>query len=414
MCSTDGPGADEERLHALTDAELLAEVAALVAEQNWVAARLTAAVRVADARQAAEHDGLKTMQSWLRTHCGMKRPAASALVHRGRALDLLPATGAAFAAGAIGADHVTEIARITAPQHVAAAAEQGVDLAAVDAALATIATGRPFQALAEAVADYLARLDPDGPEPDPARQRALTIARHPDGTVTMHAELDSVGGEKVTAVLESMAAASRCAADDRTAAQRRADALVQWADNTLAAGQVPTLRTRRSQIAAVVGVDALVDPATGKTAARTGFGATLSAARARWLACDSTVARVVMGTDGEPLDRGREVRIVPAPLRHLLDLRDAGCVFAGCDAPYWWCEAHHILHWAFGGETEPDNLGLLCERHHGKVHHGFRIERDPGGAWHTYRPDGTELLLHREDLLTGKAPSKGQDLLVPA
>jgi hypothetical protein len=27
-----------------------------------------------------------------------------------------------------------------------------------------------------------------------------------------------------------------------------------------------------------------------------------------------------------------------------------------------------------------------------KVHHGFRIERDPGGRWHTYRPDGTEIL----------------------
>src|SRR4051812_30447482 len=30
---------------------------------------------------------------------------------------------------------------------------------------------------------------------------------------------------------------------------------------------------------------------------------------------------------------------------------------------------------------------------HTKVHHGFRIERDPGGRWHTYRPDGTEILI---------------------
>jgi hypothetical protein len=45
-----------------------------------------------------------------------------------------------------------------------------------------------------------------------------------------------------------------------------------------------------------------------------------------------------------------------------------------------------------GGETSLDNSGLLCERHHTKVHHGFRIVRDPDGRWHTYRPDGTEIL----------------------
>ena len=46
-----------------------------------------------------------------------------------------------------------------------------------------------------------------------------------------------------------------------------------------------------------------------------------------------------------------------------------------------------------GGETSVANSGLVCERHHTKVHHGFRIERDPGGRWHTYRPDGTEILI---------------------
>ena len=38
------------------------------------------------------------------------------------------------------------------------------------------------------------------------------------------------------------------------------------------------------------------------------------------------------------------------------------------------------------------NSGLLCERHHTQVHHGYRIARQPDGRWHTYRPDGTEIL----------------------
>ncbi|WP_240619723.1 HNH endonuclease signature motif containing protein [Blastococcus sp. TF02-8] len=52
---------------------------------------------------------------------------------------------------------------------------------------------------------------------------------------------------------------------------------------------------------------------------------------------------------------------------------------------------HHLVHWADGGDTSLGNAALLCERHHGKVHHGFRIERDPAGRWHTHRPDGTEI-----------------------
>ncbi len=67
-------------------------------------------------------------------------------------------------------------------------------------------------------------------------------------------------------------------------------------------------------------------------------------------------------------------------------------LFAGCHAPSYWCDVHHLLHWSHGGDTSLTNSGLLCERHHTKVHHGFAIHRDPDGRWHTYRPDGTEIL----------------------
>jgi hypothetical protein len=58
-------------------------------------------------------------------------------------------------------------------------------------------------------------------------------------------------------------------------------------------------------------------------------------------------------------------------------VRDGGCVFAGCGAPTWWCDVHHLLEWINGGETSLENSALLCERHHTKVHHGFRVERQP-------------------------------------
>ena len=63
-----------------------------------------------------------------------------------------------------------------------------------------------------------------------------------------------------------------------------------------------------------------------------------------------------------------------------------------------------------GSTTErpsPENSALLCERHHTKVHHGFRVERQPDGRWRTYRPDGTEILIGtplRSDPTRPRAP----------
>jgi hypothetical protein len=145
-------------------------------------------------------------------------------------------------------------------------------------------------------------------------------------------------------------------------------------------------------------IEDLLDPATGPATAQTGFDILLSAARARWIACDADLTRIVLGPDGEPLDYGRRHRIVPPALRKAVILRDKTCVFAGCGAPHHWCDVHHVIHWAHGGETNLDNSGLLCERHHTKVHHGFQIHRDTDGRWHTYRPDGTEILIGALDL----------------
>jgi hypothetical protein len=122
-----------------------------------------------------------------------------------------------------------------------------------------------------------------------------------------------------------------------------------------------------------------------------GFGATISAARARWIACDAQLTRIVLGPGGRPLDHGPTVRLVPAHIRRAAEVRDGGCAFAGCAAPTWWCDVHHLLEWINGGQTSLDNSALLCERHHTEVHHGFRVERLPDGRWRTRRPDGTEI-----------------------
>ena len=105
------------------------------------------------------------------------------------------------------------------------------------------------------------------------------------------------------------------------------------------------------------------------------------------------LTRILLDPDGVPIHHGRSQRVASPQLRRVVVLTDEHCVFAGCLAPHYWCDVHHVVHWLDGGETCPENSGLLCERHHTQVHHGFRIERDPDGRWHTYRPDGTEILI---------------------
>jgi hypothetical protein len=380
-------------LHEFSDGQVLHRVALLVAVQNQLAAQLTRTVRHAELTRAAEHDGLKSMRSWLIGHARVAPAEASRIVRSGRALEHFPALAAGFADGAITAAQVNVVAEKVGPGEVARAAEQGIDLAPFDQAWAAVAGECPHQVLAVAVHAFEEALDPDGAEPDPTEGRRLSIARHADGSVTGRFDLDAVGGEKVQAAIESIVQACRPKGDERTRSQQQADALVQLCDNQLAAGSLPTLRTVKPHVVVEVELEDVVDPATGAGAARTGFGAQLSAARARWLACDGSVSRIVMGPGGVPLDLGRDHRVVTPGLRRAVERRDKSCVFAGCDAPTWWCDVHHLIHWIYGGETNLANSALLCERHHTKVHHGFTVQRDPGGRWRTYRPDGTEILI---------------------
>src|SRR3954467_4697373 len=191
-------------LHLLTDDQLLARTAALVALQNRVAAELGRTVRRAELAQAPERDGLKTMASWLRGHARLSPTAAGQLVRNGRALEQLPALAPAFADGAVTAEQVSVVAPVTRPEHLAAAADQGVEIAEVDGVLAATAATRQHVQLGGVVGHYLARLAPDGPEPDPTEGRSLTLARHSNGTVSLRGQLDAVGGEKVQAALESL------------------------------------------------------------------------------------------------------------------------------------------------------------------------------------------------------------------
>ena len=74
-----------------------------------------------------------------------------------------------------------------------------------------------------------------------------------------------------------------------------------------------------------------------------------------------------------------------------LEARDEGCRFPGCGSRF--CDAHHVVPWAEGGQTSLENLVLLCRRHHRRVHEdGWTLELTGTGGDVTFlRPDGREL-----------------------
>jgi hypothetical protein len=373
--------------------ELLERLGELLRAQNRLAAEVARTVRQCEVADASEFDGIKTMAAWLRGHARLSGRSAAELVAIGRAMEHLPAVAAAFADGAATAAQVGVIATVARPEEMDAAAARDVDLAAVDDALATVATTQAHDRLVAVVRHYQEALHPDGAEPDPTEGRRLSLVKHGDGALGVRGELDAVGGEKLQAALEAIVQAGRCKGDTRTRAQQLADALVQLADNALASGDLPVCRTVKPHVVITVDGQDLADPNPNTGAAVTGFGDLLSAARARSVACDAQITRLVVDPDGLPLDVGRSQRVVPPHLRRAVEHRDRHCVFAGCGAPTHWCDVHHLVEWIFGGETSLENSALLCERHHTKAHHGFRVERDPAGRWHTWRPDGTEIII---------------------
>ena len=116
-------------------------------------------------------------------------------------------------------------------------------------------------------------------------------------------------------------------------------------------------------------------------------GGSVAVETARRLGCDGALLGVVKGARGEPLAVGRRTRAVPPAIRRALRIRDGGCRFPGCDRTRY-AHAHHIRHWADGGETSLDNLVTLCSQHHRLVHEGGYGVRVKEGEIQFTRPDG--------------------------
>jgi hypothetical protein len=399
------------------DSELAARMEQLVRLRAMVDATLVEQLAVFDARAAANYDGQTSTQAWLRAKLRIGGQVGD-LVRVARHLSGLPLVAKAFAAGEISLEHAAAIAKLANTVDAEA-------LADYEPILLELARCAPPAKLRTACEHLGQLLDPDGDADEAARQRRqryLAAGRTIDGMVHLQGLLDPAAGD---VVLTALRAATPVPAEyeERTPGQRRADALTDICADWLASGAAPTNGGIRPQVQVTVSLRALrsrprsnhplgLPPTAEELAMRQvadqarrsllgdvpvlADGHPISAGEARRLACDAGIVPVVLGSRSEPLDVGRQARLVPVGLRRALSLRDGGCRFAGCDRPASWCDAHHIRHWADGGETRLDNTVLMCAYHHTLIHEGWQLLGDPNGTLEFRRPDGTRLGLTSE------------------
>ncbi|MEV0790672.1 DUF222 domain-containing protein [Kribbella sp. NPDC050459] len=286
-------------------------------------------------------------------------------------------------------------------EHLDAAAEQLVGLAG------HLSPGE-LRTAAKEIADLL---DSDGPEPEELKayeRDSLTLSAADNG-VKFKGFLANENAELLRAVVHAGARPHKTIDgehDPRPRDKRQADALstaltiaaAAWDTAAPTAGSAGTAAAagtggRVAGHGAKANITITIDledlrSATADAIGRTVYSGGLSAATIRRLACDANIIPLVLGSNSEPLDVGRRVRLVTGAMRRALDARDRGCVV--CGAPPIMCDAHHLISWIDGGDTKVDNLALLCRRHHVDLHRGRWHVTILDGIVHVARPSWAE------------------------
>ncbi|MEU1680333.1 DUF222 domain-containing protein [Micromonospora zamorensis] len=358
----------------LTEHELIAALDAAHRLEQRLAAVKLALVREVDGRGTAVAQGASSTAVWLRERLRLTIPAARRLVDLAVCVDAAPpAVRGALAAGAVSVEQVRVIADTVATVQTAAGPEVAdkavgvlVDWAGqFDPMLLRKLGTRILDHVAPDIADAAARAALDAEAARTTRDRHLTISEQTDGRLRLTATLDAETAALLRAAIDPLSAPAG-PDDQRCAGQRRHDALADVCRLALRTGELPDSGGDPAQVVVTTSYDGLTRQLS---AGVLDLGLHLTPETVRRLACDAAILPAVLNSTGQPLDLGRQRRLITGPLRRALVLRDRGCAFPGCDRPPRWCDAHHIHHWADGGPTNLNNAVLLCGHHHRHLHH---------------------------------------------
>lgn len=365
--------------------ELDAAIGRLVRQMNADSYRMLKLVREFDDRFGWKKWSFKSCAEWLAWRSSITLSAAREKVRAAHALRALPGISAAFADGRLSYSKVRALTR------VAHAGDEDLLLAhALEATVAQV----------EERCRQIRNVSPDSVHH--ARRawehRSLTVWRdEARGTMRFTVEVPIDEGELVVRALDCAVAGGEVTTDVDPEAiaeskgtawrAQQADALVAVARSYLDGGSTGEGGSTADHHQVVVHADAK------SLAGGTGL-ADLPIATVKRLLCDCSIVLVAEDAAGNPLDVGRKQRTVSTALRRALYARDRGCTFPGCQRKRY-LAGHHLHHWIKGGETNPDNMTLLCGHHHRQLHEGgFSIARDEGGTLRFVTADGRSIPRH--------------------
>ena len=402
-------------LDALTAPEVTARLAALrrpVARLAAERARLTAELERRATSTADDPAKQAAARQRLRNDLTERNRAAPAATKRdaeaGRIAGEHDATGAAFLAGDISADHVRLIGETL--ESVASEARAGVegDLLEVARRTNAVVFGRHARQVAARQAPQLH----DRRASRQHLQRRVRAYDTPDGGFAFSGLLYGLAAETARTALEAFRRPD-AVGEHRNPEQRSADAFEQLCTSALRAGEAPSQHGVRPQVLVTIPLGELLRGGAGL--ARFASGEPISISKLRTLLSDCSWARIILGPDSTPLEASEAVRTVPAGLWRALLARDGGCRWPGCDAPAAWCDvAHGAQAFADRGRLEPGNAALLCRRHHRRFDHGDLQIRIEGASVTFHDPEGRPIARDAASAPTGPSPPTGSQSSLPA
>lgn len=362
-------GSPTDTLWRLSDDELEQLVVSLDEHRNKTHAWLTHAIAEADERALPRRRHVLSTTQWIRQLLNTTKRRAGRLRKVAGTLRFLPNITKAMLAGEVGPEQASSLA--------AAQAKHPEAFAPHEESFASMARDLDHRDLCRAIEHWRQQVDHAKALQDCDSRRDLrrmSLHQTFDGMWRHDADYDPESGHVIAAAVTSHADPGNIDPDDRRIyGQRMVDSLVDICQFYLDHGTAaPTSGGEKPHITVTIGYDQLqprhdVDAAPSLPDID---GSPVNPETIRRLACDAGVVRIVTDGASQPLDVGRRVRTVTPAIRRALDLRDGGCRWSGCDAPAGWTDAHHLVHWADGGETSLVNLVLLCRKHHTTVHDG--------------------------------------------
>ena len=292
--------------------------------------------------------------------CGSSKREAKRDVETAAQLEELPTTSEALESGEIPAGHARLIARAAGEGTIA------------ESELVEAATKQSFDEFAKTVRRHQQDQSPDDGQSLLDRQRSkrkVRIFESPEsGMFVLHGEFDRITGARIATALTARERQLWHDEDPkarRTPQQRMADAL---ADLICEPGAG---KPQGTELLVLADYDIINRQLTN---ARLTDGGPIPVDELRRLALEAKILPAIFDAASHNMWLGRARRSASEAQRKALVARDQHCI--GCQTNPLWCRAHHIVWWSKNGPTDLDNLLLVCDGCHRKIHqHGWEVHR---------------------------------------